>query len=142
MIFILFTIFCFLGLAGFFSASETALTVISKARIHKLAKKDNNSARIVVHLLNKTDSAISSLLIGTALIHMIIMSLIGGWTSHLFSPSMQALIIFGSSTFIIVFCDMLPKMFALNYPEPILLRFPRFLNFMVFICRAPLTKWR
>ena len=134
MIFVLLAIFSFLVLAGFFSASETALTVISKARIHKLAKKDNKSAAVVAHLLNRTEHAISSLLIGTALIHMIIMSLIGSWTSHLFSPSMQALIIFGSSTFIIVFCDMLPKMFALNYPEPILLRFPNFLKFMVFIC--------
>lgn len=134
MIFVFIAIFFFLTLAGFFSASETALTVISKARIHKLAKKDNASAAVVVQLLNRTEHAISSLLIGTALIHMIIMSLIGSWTSHLFAPSMQALIIFGSSTFIIVFCDMLPKMFALNYPEPILLRFPHFLKFMVFIC--------
>jgi len=134
MVFVLLSIFSFLVLAGFFSASETALTVVSKARIHKLAKKDDRSAAIVVHLLNRTESAISSLLIGTALIHMIIMSLIGSWTSHMFSTSMQAAIIFASSTFIIVFCDMLPKMFALNYSEPILLHFPRFLNFMVFIC--------
>ena len=133
MTFVLLAIFAFLMLAGFFSASETALTVISKARIHKLAKKDNKAA-VVAHLLNRTEHAISSLLIGTTLIHMIIMSLIGGWTSHMFSASMQALIVFGSSTFIIVFCDMLPKMFALNYPEPILLRFPNFLKFMVFIC--------
>lgn len=134
MIFVFLSIFSFLVLAGFFSASETALTVISKAHIHKLVKRDNKSAAVVAHLLNKTEHAISSLLIGTALIHLIIMSLIGSWSSHLFSTSIQALIIFGSSTFIIVFCDMLPKMFALNYPEPILLRFPHFLKFMVFIC--------
>lgn len=133
MILVLLAIFSFLVLASFFSASETALTVISKARIHKLAKKDTKAA-IVAHLLTRTEHAISSLLIGAALIHMSITALIGSWTSHLFTPSIQAVVIFFSSTFIIVFCEMLPKMFALNYPEPILLHFPRFLNFMVSIC--------
>lgn len=139
MLFVLIAIFSFLALAGFFSASETALTVISKARIHKLVKRDNKPAIIVEQLLNRTDNAISSLLIGTALIHMIIMSLIGSWTSQLFSSSVQAMIIFASSAFIIIFCDMLPKMFALNYSEPILLRFPTFLNFMVTLC-TPINK--
>lgn len=134
MIFVFLAIFAFLVLASFFSASETALTVISKARIHKLAKKDNKSAVIVANLLNRTEHAISSLLIGAALIHMSVTALIGSWTSHLFTPSIQALVIFFSSTFIIVFCEMLPKMFALNYPEPILLHFPRFLKFMVSTC--------
>ncbi len=133
MLLISLSIFFFLILAGFFSASETALTVISKAKIFKMAKK-NSAAAVVAQLLNRTESAISSLLIGTALIHMIIMSLIGSWTSHIFSTTTQAAIIFASSTFIIVFCDMLPKMFALNYPDPILLRFPHFLNTMVTAC--------
>jgi len=44
---ILLLIFFLILLSGFFSGSETALTAVSKAKIHQLEKKKNSKAKIV-----------------------------------------------------------------------------------------------
>ena len=56
-------------LSGFFSGSETALTAVSKPKIHHLVKKNNPKAKIVSFLKSQKEKLISTLLLGNNLVN-------------------------------------------------------------------------
>ena len=58
------TIFIFLLISAFFSAAETAMTSVSRARIYQLAMDGNKAAQMVSKLKRDKESMIGTVLLG------------------------------------------------------------------------------
>ena len=65
---ILLFLFFLILLSGFFSGTETALTAVSKAKIHQLEKK-NSRAKIVSFLKSQKERLIGTILLGNNLVN-------------------------------------------------------------------------
>jgi Mg2+/Co2+ transporter CorB len=61
--------FC-LGLSAFFSASETALTAASRARMHALENSGDKRASVVTRLLLVRERLIGAVLIGNNIVNV------------------------------------------------------------------------
>ena len=62
-------------LSGFFSGSETALTAVSRARMHSLENNGEAKAGMVNKLIERRDRLIGTLLIGNNLVNILASSL-------------------------------------------------------------------
>src|SRR5690606_25694784 len=60
-----------IGLSGFFSGSETALTAASRARMHSLETSGDERAATVNSLIERKDRLIGALLIGNNLVNIL-----------------------------------------------------------------------
>ena len=67
----LLSILVLISLSGFFSGSETALTAVSKARMHALEKEGNKRAIRVNKLTENKDRLIGALLLGNNLVNIL-----------------------------------------------------------------------
>jgi Mg2+/Co2+ transporter CorB len=129
---ILVVIFCVL-LSAFFSASETALTAASHARMHTLEKEGDKRATLVTRLLRQRNRMIAALLLGSTLVN------IGGsafTTSVLVfltgeSGAVYATVIM--TVLLLVFAEVLPKTLAINDPDRISLAVAKIISLFVAI---------
>ena len=76
VILIILCVIVLIVLAGFFSASETALTAASRAKMHILEKEGNKKAKLVNHLRGNTEVLLGTILLGNTLINSLCSSLI------------------------------------------------------------------
>src|SRR5271163_3762556 len=61
--------------SAFFAGSETALTAVSRARMHQLEKEGSRAARDVNKLLEDREGMIGALLFGNTFVNILISSL-------------------------------------------------------------------
>ena len=138
MFFIVGVILVLIVISAFFSGSETALTAISKARIHRLSEKGHRRAKYIVALREQKDKLISSILVGNNLVNILASSL----------ATKVALDIYGDEgiiystivmTFIVViFAEILPKTYALYHTEKLSLFVTYPIRFLVKVLN-PIT---
>ena len=64
-------IFALLVLSAFFAGSETALTAVSKARMHHLASEGSSGARHVAKLIGDRERLIGALLLGNTFVNIL-----------------------------------------------------------------------
>ena len=64
-----------LAVSGFFSGSETALTAVSRGRMHQLEKDGSRAARDVNLLVANRENLIGTILLGNTFINILISSL-------------------------------------------------------------------
>ena len=67
----LLAVFILLLVSAFFSGSETALTAVSRARMHALEQEGNARARRVSRLLGKPERIIGTVLLGNNLVNIL-----------------------------------------------------------------------
>jgi Mg2+/Co2+ transporter CorB len=108
-------------LSAFFSASETALTASSRARLARLEKHGNRRAAIVNRLLDSRERMIGALLIGNNVANIGASALMTGLLLAWFGDVgvLYATVIM--SVLVVVFAEVLPKTAAINIPERIAL---------------------
>lgn len=118
-----------LALSGLFSGSETALTAVSRARIHRLAQGGGRRASMVEKLIQNKEKLIGTILLGnnlvniaaTALATSVITTLVGDYAVAVSTISMTLLVL--------IFAEVMPKTIAIANPDRAALFF------------APLLKW-
>lgn len=139
-LFILVLVLLFLGFSSFFSASETAITAASKARLHQLAKLGNSRAITIKDLQKNLGIVISTMLMGNTLFNSAAVSLLTEEIVRVFGNSglIQASAIIITGILIIIYAEVMPKIFAIQSPELFLLRFAFILKF-IFSSLKPLT---
>lgn len=102
--------------SSFFSASETAITFASRAKLHQLAKSGSKSAAIIKELQSKISMVISAVLAYNTLLNAAIASVLANLTFDFFGDStlatMGASVVTG--TILLVFAEMLPKTLAIQ----------------------------
>ena len=62
-------------LSAFFSGSETALTAVSRPRMHHLARKGDTRAGVVRNLSDRKEDLLGALLLGNNLVNILAASL-------------------------------------------------------------------
>jgi Mg2+/Co2+ transporter CorB len=131
-------IFCgvILGLilmSALFSGSETALTAVSRARMHRLANRGDGRASIVEKLIEKRDRLIGVMLIGNNLINILASSLMTSMLLDLFGQAGVAYATAIMTVLLVIFAEVLPKSWAISSPERNSLSLVRFAQLAVWI---------
>lgn len=71
-------------ISAFFSGSETALTAVSRPRMHKLEKDGNKNARLVNQLIATKERLIGTILLGNNLVNILASALTTSLFMNLF----------------------------------------------------------
>jgi len=110
-----------LVLAFFFSASETALTAVSRARMLRLEKSGNWRAKIVNELIQIRERMIGAILTGQNVVNIAASAVATGLLLAWFGEVgvLYATLIMTVVT--VVFAEVLPKTMAINAPDRVAL---------------------
>ncbi len=103
--------------SGFFSGSETALTAVSRARMHALEANGEVRAGIVARLIDTRDRLIGALLIGNNLANILASSLTTTLFLKLFGASGVAFATLAMTVILVIFAEVLPKSWAISSPD-------------------------
>lgn len=115
-------ILVFLGCSAFFSASETAITAASKAKLHQLAKEGSKKAATVRDLQKDLGVIISAMLMGNTLFNSMAVSLTTAILMTLLGSEGVAYASLIMGALIIIYAEVMPKILAVQQPERFLLR--------------------
>jgi Mg2+/Co2+ transporter CorB len=122
-----------LVLSFFFSASETALTAFSRARMLRIEKTGNARARAVNRLVEIRERMIGAILTGNNVVNIAASSLTTGLLLAWFGDVgvLYATVIM--TVVVVVFTEVLPKTVAINAPDRVALLVVRPISFVVRI---------
>ncbi|MGO8656659.1 CNNM domain-containing protein, partial [Rhizobium ruizarguesonis] len=96
-------------MSAFFSGSETALTAVSRSRIHTLEANGDERAGLVRQLIERRDRLIGALLIGNNLANILSSSIATSLFLGLFGNSGVALATLAMTVILVIFAEVLPK---------------------------------
>ena len=123
----LFWLFTLLGglliSSGFFSMSETCMMALNRYRLRHLVKQGSRGARLAQALLGKTEELLSFLLAGNTVLNAATTILVAEVCRRLFGDGEYVLAIAtgAASLLILVFAEILPKVFGARFSEQIAL---------------------
>jgi Mg2+/Co2+ transporter CorB len=104
-------------ISAFFSGSETALTAVSRGKLHQLEKEGVRGARSANILTSNRERLIGALLLGNNLANILSSALATDIFIHLF-PETGIVIATGVMTAIVlIFAEVMPKTLAINDPD-------------------------
>jgi putative hemolysin len=126
----------FFVISFFLSLSETALVALSKIRLRHLVDKGVKNAKVVHKIVAHLDRLITTILVGNNIVNIGI-SAIGTVIFIYFFGRKWGVIIstLVISFFILVFAEIVPKLFAARYPEAVSLVVARPISFLVTLLR-------
>lgn len=136
---IIITIFIPLTLACLLSATETAITAMSLAKIHKLKKDGCDRAATIIKLKEDKEGLISTILLANNSFNILASSVATAFLIKIFGDEGVIYATIMMTILIIVFAEVLPKTYAISNPEKVAISFAQFLKITVLICR-PFTK--
>ncbi|MBA8881550.1 HlyC/CorC family transporter [Phyllobacterium myrsinacearum] len=136
-------IFLLILMSGLFSGSETALTAVSRARMHRLSKRGDDRATVVEGLIEKRDRLIGVMLIGNNLINILASSLTTSMLLNLFGQAGVAYATAIMTVLLVIFAEVLPKSWAISSPDRNALALVRFAQIavMIFGPLSDLVNW-
>ena len=103
-------------LSGFFSASETALTAVSRAQLYTLMQQGVKRAFLVDRLREKKDALMGTVLLGNTLLNIGTASLATILSLRMIGPEYGPFVATFFTTFVLlIFAEMLPKVLAFHY---------------------------
>ncbi|TCQ21854.1 HlyC/CorC family transporter [Rhizobium sp. PP-CC-3G-465] len=104
-------------LAAFLSGSETALTAVSRTRLHTLDVQGEARAGVVDRLIERRDRVIGALLLGSNLVRVLATSVATGLFLSAFGAPGVAYATIAMTILLVVFADVLPRSWANAAPE-------------------------
>ncbi|VAW22926.1 Co2 transporter containing CBS domains [hydrothermal vent metagenome] len=134
----IFGIAVLLFLSAFFSGSETALTAVSRARIHQLVRSGSKRAKIVEALISSKERLIGALLLGNNLVNILASSLATYVLIAVFGDTGVVYATLVMTLAVVIFAEVLPKTWAINQPNKFALGVAPLIR-PVVILLAPLT---
>jgi len=119
--------------SAIFSASETALTALSRARIYHLVMGGNKRAQLVSNLRKKKEALIGTVLLGNNAVNIAASAIATSITIRLFGSEGGGLVIVTvlMTLTVVVFTEVLPKTYAIQNSERVALALAPFLNVCV-----------
>jgi Mg2+/Co2+ transporter CorB len=108
-------------LSAFFSASETALTAASLARMHARAKAGDAHARIVIFLLSRRARLIGAMLLGNTMVNIGASAFMTNLLVRIFGDSGMVIATVFMTILLLIFSEVLPKTIAITRPDTIAL---------------------
>ncbi len=138
LILVLSIIFVLLILSFLFSGAEIGLTSISRSRVNKLKLDGNKKAKVIDHLLNEKELTIGTILLGNTIINITCSALLTAIVINFFGNEGVFLLTITMTFCILLFCEVLPKTYAMQNPEKFTSFSAYFVLFFVKIF-SPLT---
>ncbi len=134
-------IFFLLLLSAFFSGSETALTAVSKARMHKLDSDGVLRARRVNILIRDRERLIGAILLGNNLVNILATSLATSVFISIFGATGMANAIATATmtVLVLVFAEVTPKTAAIARPDAFAMLVAPLMRWVVLVF-APITR--
>lgn len=102
-----------LVLSAFCAGSETALTAVSKARMHRLAAAGSWRARHAVKLIDDRERMIGALLLGNTFVNIFASALATSIALQMFDRGGVAIATLVMTAIILIFTEVLPKTLAI-----------------------------
>ncbi|MFH0790925.1 MAG: hemolysin family protein [Candidatus Omnitrophota bacterium] len=122
LISLLIVLFILAFFSFFFSATETALIGLSKIRLRHMLAKGVKRAQNIQRLVTGLDKFIAAILIGNNFVNIAISAIVTAISVQLFSYRWGIIIAtFATSFFILIFCEITPKLLAIKHTEKIAL---------------------
>ncbi len=131
-------ILALLVLSAFFSGSETALTAVSRARIHALEQEGAKRARLVGRLIASRERLIGAMLLGNNLVNILASALATTVFLTVFGDAGVAYATLAMTALVLVFGEVMPKTYAIANPERFALSVAPIVRVIVAVF-APIT---
>lgn len=130
-----------LMMSAIFSGSETALTAVSRARMHKLESDGDKRAARVNALIRDREKLIGAILLGNNLVNILATALASALFAQLFGAGGLAV---GVATvtmtvLVVIFSEVAPKTAALARPDSIAMFVAPLMRWIIFLF-SPVTK--
>lgn len=126
-------------ISAFFSAAETALTAVSRARIYQLVMDGNKRAQIVSRLRKEKESMIGTVLLGNNAVNIAASAIATTLSVRLFGDENGLVIVTIIMTLLVViFSEVLPKTYAIQNAERVSLAFAPVLSLLIKLFK-PIT---
>jgi Mg2+/Co2+ transporter CorB len=107
-----------LSISAVFSAAETALTGVSRGRMHQLEREGDRAAARVNTLTESQEKVIGAVLLGNNLINILCSALVTEVMSKSIPGALGVAIATGIMTFLVlVYAEILPKTLAIGRPD-------------------------
>jgi Mg2+/Co2+ transporter CorB len=106
--------FVLMVLSAFFAGSETAMTAASRARMHQLEKDGEKRAKSVNWLMEHREQMVGSMLLGNTFVNIASSSIVTSVLLTLFGNSGVALATVVTTALVLIFCEVLPKTYAIT----------------------------
>ncbi|WP_342075851.1 HlyC/CorC family transporter [Yoonia sp. SS1-5] len=135
-------IFVLLILSGFFSGSETALTAASRGKLRTAADKGNKGAERALKITEDNERLIGSVLLGNNVVNILATSLATAVLTQLFGQNGVAAATLIMTLLVLIFAEVLPKTFAITYPESVAARVAAPIGAVVLIFSPVVTAVR
>jgi len=100
-------------ISGMFSGSETSVTSVNRSKIHKLANKGDKRAKKLLHLIDKKNDLISSILVGNNIVNILASVLATAILIEYFGSNGIFYSTLVMTCLIVIFAEVLPKNIAL-----------------------------
>ena len=126
------------ALSGFFSSSETALTAVSRARMHAMEKEGDRRAKTVNALLESKDRLIGALLLGNNLVNILASAIATAFFINLVGESGVVYATLIMTLVVLIFAEVLPKTYALNNSDKLALAIAPIIRLVVYVF-SPIT---
>ncbi len=127
-----------LVLSAFFSGSETALTAVSRPRLHHLEREGNRRARLVNRLAERKERLIGAILLGNNAANIFASALATSVLVGLFGEAGIAYATLAMTLLVLIFAEVLPKTYALRHADRVALAVAPLMRAMVFVL-SPIT---
>lgn len=106
----------------FFSASETSIIALSKIRLRHMVAKGIKRAQNIQRLVMKLDKFIIAILVGNNFVNIFLSALTTIIFVQIFGYKWGVIVsTFATTFFVLVFCEITPKLIASKHPEKIAL---------------------
>jgi len=109
-------------LSAFFSGSETALTAMSRAAMHRMADQGSAGARAALRLGEDGERLLGALLLGNNLVNILAASLATTLFTVWFGESGVAWATLAMTATVLIFSEVMPKTYAITNPERMAVR--------------------
>ncbi len=110
-----------LAMSAFFSSSETALTAVSRGRMHQLEKDGSRAAAHVNRLVDNRERMIGAVLLGNTFVNILASSVATAVLESSFEQHAVVIATVGMTVLILVFAETLPKTLAVARTDQVAL---------------------
>lgn len=138
MAYIVFSIFLmvFVFISGTLAGSETAITGASRAQVYQLSKKGDKRAQKLQKIQEHLGSSISTILVATNFVNYIIPSVTAWFSSNYLDSAILPIIV---AIIMSVYCEIFPKMLAINHTSEFAMIIVPFIQWLVRILKPCVT---
>src|SRR5258708_33128592 len=120
-------------LSAFFAGAETAMTAASRARMHQLDKDGEPRAKSVNWLMKHREQMVGTMLLGNTFVNIAASALVTSVLLTLFGSAGVAVATLITTALVLIFCEVLPKTYAITNADGMALALGRLVRFVVMV---------